>query len=198
VRPVALLVLLTACGGGRADAPEAQAVADTGAEGPVTPPPDTTYPAPRRGALIARPALPGPLGGEWTATAGLCREPPTLHLVAAGDSVDLMILLRSPSEGWTTGAYPVVSPDDTTEAARTARIGVQRVSYVDQAYQGERGSVDLSRLDQLASGRFDVVLRDLRSADTVRYLGAFHRIRVDSLPPGECQAAARGIPPGVH
>jgi hypothetical protein len=56
----------------------------------------------------------------------------------------------------------------------------------------------LSRLDRLASGRFDVVLRELSSEDTLRYLGVFDRIRVDSLPAAECQAAARGVPPGVH
>jgi hypothetical protein len=109
-----------------------------------------------------------------------------------------MIVLRSPSAGWTTGTYVVVSPEDTTDAPGTARIGVQRVSYVDEAYQGERGRVELSRLDRLASGRFDVALRDLNSPDTVRYLGAFDRIPVDSLQSAECQTAARGIPPGVR
>jgi hypothetical protein len=195
---MAWLVLLTACGGGRAGAPDAQTMIDTAPVGAVLPVPDTTYPTARRGALLARPALPGPIGGEWVATAGLCPEPPTFHLLAPGDSLDLMIVLRSPSEGWTTGTYLVASPEDTTDAPGTARIGLQRVSYVDQSYQGARGQIELSRLDRLVSGRFDVALRDLNSQDTVRYLGVFDRIPVDSLPPAECQAAARGIPPGVR
>ena len=198
MRPVAWLVLLAACGGGRADAPDAQAVADSAPAASVMPPPDTTYPPARRGALVARSALPSPINGEWVATAGLCNEPPSFQLLAPGDSVDVMILLRSPAEGWATGAYAVAAPEDTTDAPRTARIGLQRVLYIDQAYRGERGAVELSRLDRLASGRFDVVLRELNAQDTVRYLGVFDRIRVDSLPPAECRAAARGVPPGVH
>ena len=198
MRAVAWLVLLTACGGGRAGAPDAQAVGDSAPAQAVTPPPDTTYPPRRRGALIARSAIPSPLSGGWRATAGLCSEPPSLQLLAPGDSVDVIILLRSPAGGWVTGAYAVVAPEDTTDAPGTARMGVQRVLYVDQAYRSERGSVELSRLDRLASGRFDVVLRELSSEDTLRYLGVFDRIRVDSLPAAECQAAARGVPPGVH
>lgn len=198
MRAVAWLVLLTACGSGRAGAPDAQAVGDSALAEAVTPPPDTTYPPGRRGALIARSAIPSPLSGEWRATAGVCGEPPSFQLLASGDSVDVILLLRSPTGGWAAGAYAVAAAEDTVDAPGAARLGVQRVLYVDEAYRGERGSVELSRLDRLVSGRFDVVLREFYSRDTVRYLGVFDRIRVDSLPAADCQAAARGLPPGVH
>lgn len=193
---VMLLASLAACGGGRASAPEADAVGDTtpAVEGA----PDTTYPPPRRGAVIARSASPGPLSGAWRARAGVCSDPPSLQLLGRSDSVDVMILLRLPARGSATGVYAVAAPEDTTATPRTARLGVQKVMYMDLAYRSERGTVELNRLDQLASGRFDVVLREVTSQDTVRYLGVFERIRVDSLPASDCQAAARDVPPGVY
>lgn len=190
------LVLLVACGGGRASSPEADAEGDA-AQAPVTSP-DTTFPAPRRGALIVRSALPGPFGGEWEPMAGVCASPPSLQLLASGDSVDVVVLLRLAGEGSATGTYAVPSPDDTTAADRTARVGVQLVSYADRALRAGRGWVELSRLDRLVSGRFDVVLEGFSSPDTVRYLGVFDRIQVDSLPEFACRATPPGLPPGVH
>lgn len=196
MRLVAFLVLLTACGSGRASAPDTEAVDDTVPPAAVAP--DTTYPRPRRGALIARSAFPGPLSGEWQPTAGVCGGLHTLQLLARGDTVDVLVVLQLPAESPATGAYVVRDPEDSTAGPRTARIGVQRVQYADLAYRSERGSVELNRLDRLASGRFDVVLREVTSQDTVRYLGVFERIRVDSLPEPACRAAARDLPPGVH
>lgn len=148
--------------------------------------------------LIARSATPGPLSGEWRPAAGMCGSPPTLQLVARGDSVDVIVLLRLPENGPATGAYRVAGPQDTVAGPGTARIGVQRLLYVERAYRSERGAVELQRLDRLASGRFDVVLRELNAIDTVRYLGVFERIRLDSLPGAQCQLAPGGLPPGVH
>lgn len=196
MRLVPLVLLVAACGGGRASAPDAEAAGDTPPPVPLAP--DTTYPPPRRGALIARSAFPGPLSGEWQPTAGVCGARASFQLLARGDSVDVLVLLRLPAAGPTTGAYAVAGPEDSTARPRTARIGVQRLEYVDLAYRGERGSVELSRLDRMASGRFDVVLREAISQDTVRYLGVFERVGLDSLPEPECRAAARDVPPGVH
>lgn len=185
---------MAACGGGRASGP----VADS-STGETTPAeaaaPDTTFPVAQRGTLIARSVLPGPLGGTWKLEAGVCHQPPTLQLRGLGDSVDVMLLLQLPAQGAATGTYVIAAPDDTVAASRTARLGVQKVLYADVAYRGERGSVELNRLDDLVSGRFDVVLRDDVSADTVRYLGVFDRIPVDSLSGPACRAAERGVPP---
>ncbi len=196
MRWAALLVLLVACGGGRASAPEADALGDTALA--VVTPPDTTLPASRRGSLIARSALPGPFSGAWQPAAGVCGSPPSLQLLASGDSVDVLILLRLAAEGPATGTYTVASAEDTSTAPRTARVGLQLVSYADRALRSERGSVELSRLDRLVSGRFDVVLREFTSPDTVRYLGVFERIRVDSLPEPACRATTPDVPPRVY
>jgi len=198
VRLVIFVALFAACGGGRAGTPDAEAVGDTTPAVDVTTPPDPTYPPKRRGALIARSATPGPLSGEWRPVAGLCGAPPSFQLVARGDSVDLIVLLRLPADGLATGVYAVAAPEDTAAGPRTARLGVQRVLYTDFAYRSERGSVELSRLDRLASGRFDVVLREVTAQDTVRYLGVFERVRVDSLTESQCRVAARDVPPGVR
>lgn len=192
---LALIAALPACGGGRASAPEAQAVADTT---PVAAAPDTTYRPARRGALIARSALPSPLSDEWQAAAGVCGNPPIFMLLGRGDSVDVLVLLRLQPGDSVTGVYPVAPPEDTTAALRTARVGVQRMLLVDRAYRAERGAVEVSRLDRLASGRFDVVLREVTSQDTVRYLGAFEAIQVDSLPAFACEVARSSPPPGVQ
>lgn len=196
MRFAAWLLVLAACGGGRASAPDAAAAGDTAP--PVPAAPDTAYPAPRRGALIARSAFPGPLSGEWQPRAGVCGGLPSFQLLARGDSVDVLVVLQLPAEGPATGAYAVAGPEDSTAGPRTARIGVQRLEYVDLAYRSERGSLELNRLDRVASGHFDVVLREVTSPDTVRYLGVFERVRVDSLPEPDCRAAARDVAPGVY
>jgi len=201
VRFALWVALLMACGGGGAARRGAETLADTAADTALAAAdaaPHRTYPRSRRGALIARAAGPRPARGEWQPAAGVCGDPPTFQLVARGDSFDLILLLRFPSGGPPTGAYAVAPPGDTTAAPGTARLGVQGVVYAESAYQGELGVVELSRLDRLASGRFDVVFRELTSQDTVRYLGVFDRIRVDSLPAADCQPAPRGVPPGVR
>ena len=201
MRRTAWLVLLVACSGGRASAPEAEVGADT-VGGDTTQPaaavPDTTFPASRRGALIIRTALPGPFGGEWTPMAGVCQKPPSLQLLASGDSVDVIVFLRLPGHGSVIGTYAIAEPEDTSAAPRTASIGVQLVSYADRALRAESGWVELSQLDQLVSGRLDVVLRGFSAPDTVRYLGVFDRIRVDSLPEMTCRTTPPGVPPEVH
>lgn len=196
MRVAAFVLLLAACGGGRASAPDTESVSDTIPPTPVAP--DTTSPRPRRGALIARSGFPSPLTGEWQPKAGVCGGPRSFQLLARGDSVDVLILVRLPAEGPDTGTYMVTGAEDSTSGPRTARIGVQRLEYVDLAYRSERGSVELSRLDRLASGRFDVVLREVSSQDSVRYLGAFERVRLDSLPEPQCRAAAREAPPRAY
>ena len=195
MRRAVWLLLLVACRGGRASAPETEGADSTA---PAAAVPDTTFPAAQRGALVIRSALPGPFSGEWRPMAGVCREPPGLQLLASGDSVDVVLFVRWEPDGAPGGSYPVATPEDTTLAPRIARIGVQLVSYADRALRGERGWVELSRLDQVVSGRFDVVLGGFSAPDTVRYLGVFDQIPVDSLPDLACRGTPPGVPAEVH
>jgi hypothetical protein len=193
VKRVAWLVFLVACGGGGASPPETEVVDDVAQA--MVGVPDTTYPQGRRGAMTARAAAPGPFVEVWHPTAGACASPPSVQLLAIGDSVDVMMVLRLSPDGPFTGTYPVTAPEDTTAQPQTARMAVQLVSYADRALRAARGSVEVSRLDRLITGRFDVVLEGFSAPDTVRLLGVFDRIPVDSLPETGCQAQPPGFPP---
>ncbi len=184
----AVVPLLVACGGGAAAPPVEQPSGDTAGLQPAV---DTTYPAPKRGALIAHSALPGGLNGEWTPQAALCAAPRSLQLLARGDTVDILLLLWLPADGAATGEYAVPGPLDSTAAPRTARVGVQRMQYADLAYRGLSGTVRLERLDRRATGRFDVLLDETVSHERVRYLGVFEGVPVDSAPEALCQPARR-------
>lgn len=184
-RASAVTLVLLGCGG-RA-APPAQRAAQDTARGEAAV--DTTFPTPRRGTLAAHSAGPGGLGGEWDARAASCANPRTLQLLARGDTVDLLIVLWLPADSTAAGPYAVVGPLDSTIAPRIARMGVQRMLYADASYRALRGTVWLERLDQRATGRFDVVLDQSVSHDQARYLGAFSAVPVDSAPEPVCRAA---------
>lgn len=196
LRKVAFLLLLVACGGGRANAPAGDAASGSVAAAVALP--DTSYPEARRGAMTARAALPGPFVEVWHPKAGVCTAPPSVQLQALGDSVDVMMVLRLAAGGPATGRYTVTEPEDSTFAPGTARMAVQVVSYLDRALRATRGSVELSRLDRFLSGRFNVLLEGFSSPDTVPLLGVFDRIRVDSLPEPQCRPWPANLPPGVQ
>lgn len=114
-----------------------------------------------------------------------------LQVLARGDTVDLMIVLWLPAgDTAAPGSYAVL-PTDSAAAPRTARVGAQRMLYADVSYRGQRGTVWLERLDQQASGRFDVVLEGSPTNDHFRYLGRFTAVPVDSTPGPQCRAAER-------
>ncbi len=188
MRVCTVALMLLACGGEAATPPVEQPVHDTA---DLKPSADTTYPAPKRGGLAAHSVGPGGLGGEWIPRAAVCAAPPSLQVLARGDTVDILLVLWLPPGGAATGAYAVLGPLDSTMAPRTARIGVQRMQYVDLAYRGLSGTVWLERLDRRATGRFDVVLDEMVSHEQVRYLGVFNAVLVDSGPEPLCRPARR-------
>lgn len=185
MRLAVLGLVVAACGGGAA-AGSADTVS-TNRTNDTTLAPDTSYPAPQRHALVTRTVTPEALAGVWKPVAGVCREPPSFQLLARGDSVDVILVLALPAEGGPTGEYPVRALRDTAGGERPARIGVQRLRYLDLAYEGVGGVVRLDRLDRVADGRFDVRLREITSQEEIRYLGIFDGVRVDSLAGGACR-----------
>ncbi len=191
----AVALVLAACGGEAATPPVAPPVRDAAEVKPVL---DTTFPAPRRGALMAHGAAAGVLGAEWTPEAKVCSGPRSLQLLGLGDTVDILLVLRLPPQGAGTGRYAVLGPPDSTDLPRTVRVGVQRIQYVDLAYRGLRGTVWLDRLDRRATGRFDMVLQELVSHDEVRYLGAFNAVPVNSAPEPLCRPAPRDSAAGAR
>ncbi len=182
--PVVLL-LLVACGT-RAPQP-GRPPGGTGAQAPA----DTTQPVARAGALVTRAlAEAGPLSGRWRPQAGVCAQPPSLQLLAQSDSVDFLLLLYLPPDSAAAGTYVAEATTRAAPQARTARLGVQQVRYANLAYEATSGTVRLERLDHLATGRFDVTLQEAPSHRTMRYLGVFDAIPVDSLGGPACQFAA--------
>lgn len=192
------MILVMACGGGDtggtaavgardslsiADTPAT--VADSGfAAGPQ-------YPEPVRGRLVARGTDDEPLGGSWRARAGWCDRPRSLQIANLGDSVDVFLLLFPPDSGEPARMYPVVQRDSAPQGVEAphARVGVQRLGYQVSSYQGTGGTVNLERLNRTASGRFDVLLQEALTWDTVRYLGVFANLPVASPTPEVCGAA---------
>jgi hypothetical protein len=184
----AVALFLVACGGRAAAPPAQEARQDTAGGGATV---DTTFPAPRRGGLVARPIDPVGPAWEWEARAARCVDPKTLQLLARGDTVDLLIVLWLPADSAPEGSYAVLGPQDSTVAPRTARVGAQRWLYADLAYRALRGTVWLERLDRQATGRFDVVFEESISHEPMRYLGAFNTVPVDSAADAACRPAQR-------
>ena len=181
--PVALL--LVACG---TRAPVRGAASDTAR---TTAPVDTTPPPARPGALVTRATQEGgPPGGIWRPRAGVCTDPPSFQLLAESDSADLLVLLELPRDTTGVGTYVVAGSVDTSLQPRAARIGVQEMRYADISYQATSGTVRLDRLDRVATGRFDVMVRGLPTHQTTRYLGVFDAVPVDTLAAAVCRLAA--------
>jgi hypothetical protein len=130
---------------------------------------------------------------EWAAEAASCADPKTLQLLARGDTVDLLAVLRLPPDSAPEGPYTVLGPLDSSVAPRTARVGAQRWLYADLAYRALRGTVWLERLDREVTGRFDLVLDESISHEETRFLGAFTAVPVDSAADPVCRVVQ---PPG--
>jgi len=187
---VLLGVVLWACQRERLAAPGAGV--DEGGGGAVVV--DTSFPVAHRGELVTR-AVPLVGVGRWKPLALRCAEPPSLVLLAQGDSVDVLVLVDFGKAPPGPGQY-AVRPEGYDAGSPGARVGMQRVQYSDVAYRAVRGTVDLERLDRYVTGRFDVLLREIEVGEEVRYLGAFDRVRVAPAPEAWCRRAAADAGPG--
>jgi hypothetical protein len=182
-----IVVLLLAACGPRGPAPHQVAAGAAQQDAPA----DTTTPPARPRMLVTHAVTPrSRLDGQWQPHAGVCVHPRSFQLLAQGDSVDLLLLLELPDDSVAPGTYAVAAEADSAAPARLARLGVQQLQYADLAYQATRGSVQLARLDQVASGSFDVTLEETPSHQALRYLGVFDAIPVDTLSGAACRPVA--------
>lgn len=179
--PVLFGVLLGGCSGEHV-APGGAGAGDEVLAAPVVV--DTSFPRLRRGELVTR-AVPALGVGRWEPIARWCAHPPSLLVLAQGDSVDVVVLVDFAQGAPSVGAYPV-RPEEEAPRLPRAQVGMQRVQYSDLAYRATRGQVVIERLDRYVTGRFDVVLREINVGEEVRYLGVFDRLPVESAPEAWC------------
>jgi hypothetical protein len=128
--------------------------------------------------------------GLWEGTGLLCVDPPMLQIIGADEETQVLVLLQYSVSGERKTSYPITTTGGSAPTPPASQVGVQlfrgRASY---AYQGLDGAVDVSRFDELVSGRFAVNLRDITSNDTVRLAGAFRDVPFDFVPEEECLRA---------
>ncbi|MBI3981971.1 MAG: hypothetical protein HY337_03610 [Gemmatimonadetes bacterium] len=185
-------VLLTLVLGACTEPPNPPAASESSDSAPAatTSPNDSAPPVARAGFLAGRTDDPAPLTGEWLARAGECPDPPSLQLLAEGDSVGVLIVLTYPDSGSRETRYPVESPDSGPPAPGTARFGIQRIQYLALGFRAVAGTVDLSRLDRRATGAFAVRLLEAITQREVRYAGSFRGVRVEPWPADLCVMVA--------
>lgn len=153
------------------------------------------YPAPERGHLVTLSAGAFDLGGDWSATAGVCAEPPLLQVVATAAGIGAIILVQLPDSGNPVMTYPIQLVDSGLPKPPAAQIGVQMLQEGASGFQAHAGSVVVQDLGRHATGRFAVTLRETRAERSVKYAGVFDRIPVESLPPDECRRAREVMQP---
>lgn len=194
MRKLLLGFLLAACG----DAPLNHGASDPAGDAvdTIAPAPpgaelmaEVTPPRPVDGRMVARTPVPELLGGSWRALATRCDEPHALHILAEGDSVDILIRINLPDSGSVTRRYSIVPRGATALFAGHARMGVQTIGALARSFEAVEGDVTLERLDQAVDGRFEVVIQDVRSWERIRYAGAFRRLPLTPEAAGPCPAA---------
>ncbi|HXV87250.1 MAG TPA: hypothetical protein VD793_11145 [Gemmatimonadales bacterium] len=146
---------------------------------------DTTPPAARAGFLAARTEDPGQISGEWPAAAGACADPTSLHILADGDTVGVLMVLI-PLAGNAAVTYQVTPSGSGPPQPGTARMGVQRILFTGVAYAADEGTVRVTRFDRRISGQFSVRLVDAASGRPLRYAGSFRDLHVKAWPADFC------------
>jgi hypothetical protein len=152
---------------------------------------DTAPPIAPAGFLAARAGDPSQITGQWPATAFSCEGQRSLQVLSDTDSAGVLIVMALPDSGNPVMSYPIALPDGQSLAAGTARMAVQRILFYGLAYAASDGTVELTRLDRGASGRFDVQLVDAATARESRYAGTFTNLRVERGPLDLCQLAGQ-------
>ncbi len=148
--------------------------------------------SPVPGKWVGRTPLSGVLTGALPVRAGRCGDPPSIQVMAEGDSIGALVVVYFEGTEGRVGRYGVVPRDRLPPEAGYARVGVQRVGYVSHSYEGVEGFVELDQLDGSVGGRVEVVLREVSSWEKVRYAAVFSRVELEPWPQEYCGAP---VPP---
>ncbi len=191
MRPAFLVPLfLGACvsaGGGGASDSDAEAVGvedsasvDSAAQVPVVIPaamPD--FPEVETGQLAALTSSRQEeylFSGSWDATAGRCREPSLIQVLAQGEGLGVILLFGPSRNADEVGEYEVVSGIRDLPDSSTARVGVQWFPATTRThvFRGATGTVEIQRIDSLLAGRLAVTMIESSFRDSVFLAGSFH------------------------
>ncbi len=149
-------------------------------------------PKPVPGKWVGRTPLRGVLAGVLPVRGGRCLDPPSVQIMARGDSIDALVVVYFEDAQGRPGTYSVVSRDRPSPEAGYARVGVQRVGYLSHSYEGVEGSVELDQLGSSLSGKLEVVLREVNSWEKLRYAAVFSQVKLEVWPEAYCGAP---VPP---
>ncbi len=153
-------------------------------------------PEPRRRFLVALSAGPQDLSGAWEARAAICEDLGVLQVLAETPGFGTLVLFRLPTAGDRVGVYPITYAETGAPEPPASQIGVQLFREGSAfAYQGDDGEVELTAVDERATGRFAVTLREIMSDERVRFAGVFDRIPITPLPEEQCRSIETALFP---
>lgn len=153
---------------------------------------EIALPTPVPGKWVGRTPLRGVLTGVLPVRGGRCVDPPSVQIMAQGDSIDALVVVYFEDAQGRPGRYPVVSRDRPSPEGGYARVGVQRVGYLSHSYEAVEGAVEMDRLGSYSSGKLEVVLREVNSWEKLRYAAVFSGVKLEVWPEEYCGAP---VPP---
>jgi len=117
------------------------------------------------------------LSGSWDATAGRCREPSLIQVLAQGEGLGVILLFGPSRDADEVGEYEVVSGIRDAPDSSTARVGVQLfppAATRTHVFRGATGTAEIQRIDSVVAGRLAVTMIENSFRDSVFLAGSFH------------------------
>ncbi len=184
-------VAVVACGGAPSvdrSAPGAGPVADV----------DTlrmpAYPAPRPGRLVAASPTNPLLAADAPARAGRCLSDRSIQVFAEDSTFGMLMRFRPAGEEDPVQTYPA-GLSDSPVTLPVAHLAVQLFEERRwSVYRADSGSIELSRLDDRASGRFAVRLESPLNQFRAVAAGVFQELPVVTLSALVCGDSVEGQP----
>ena len=179
-------------GDGEGFAEEDSAAVDSAAQAPVVIPaamPD--FPEVETGQLAAITSTRQEeflFSGSWDATAGRCREPSLIQVLAQGEGLGVILLFGPSRNADEVGEYEVISGIQDLPDSSTVRVGVQLFGDAARThvFLGATGTAEIQRIDSVVAGRLAVTIIESSYRDSVFLAASFH-VPLGNAPDEWCQ-----------
>lgn len=137
--------------------------------------------------------------GSWDATAGRCREPSLIQVLAQGEGLGVILLFGPSRNADEVGEYEVVSGIRGAPDSSTARVAVQLFPAATRThvFRGATGTAEIQRIDSVVAGRLAVTMIESSFRDSVFLAGSFN-VPLGNAPDEWCQVVGvrgRNTPP---